>query len=321
MTKKMAKKPAAGQNVTRISKTSRRWLVAVDPFSDLDLQPMMRFAQGTAERAGAQVVGAYVLAPELLNWSGDYSGAWLKRYRPVAETKADQLGHKLNLDIEVVPARKSGLNHSVETLLKYGGKIKAEMLLVSTHARHGIERWVLGSFAESVVLSSKIPVIAINPTQRLPNAIRRIFVPTDLSPASIKFVLKVGDFAQRVNAGVDLFYRQPDPLDPMIQQGVYAVGGGWVSMQNYIDDSSKEAEQKLHKIEAGLRKRGLDAQSLVTTARGSSSLVNSIEEAAKARQADVIAVLTQSGPVAATMLGSVARGLVRTAPVPVMIFR
>ena len=324
MVKQEAKTSTAGHFVTRSQKSGTKqtkWVMAVDPFSDLNIKPVAGFVKALADRAGAKVYGTYVLAPEILNWTGEFSGPWLKRYKPVAEEKAEQLSNQLGLDIEVVPMRKSGLRSSVETLLKYSEKIKAECIVVSTHARSGLERWMLGSFAESVLLVAKVPVIAINPTQKIPAQIKKILVPTDLSPQSIKFILKVAAFAQRVGAHVDLFYRRPDPLDPMIQQGVYAVGGGWVSVQSYLDESTDAAQEQLRKIEAGLRKRGVDVSTVEVTASGASSLVDSIEVCAKQRQADMISVLTQSGPVAASVLGSVARALVRTSIVPVMIYR
>lgn len=315
MTKKQVTTKKAGQNVTG------RWVLAVDPFSDLDLKPAARFIKAVADKAGAKVFGTYVLGPETLNWSGNFSGEWLKRYKPIAMAKAAELSKKLNVDIEVVPMRKPGLAHSVETLVKYAGKIKADFIAVSSHSRSGLERWMLGSFAESVILTSKIPVLSMNPTQKLPTGIDKILVPTDLSAASLKFILKVGAFAQKMNAKVELFYRQPDPLDPMIQQGVYAVGGGWVSVQAYLDESVDEAKKTLQKYADGLGKRGILTDVVTVTAKDNESLVDTIERTAKERGSDTIAVLTQSGSVAATLLGSVARSLVRTSTVPVMIFR
>lgn len=325
MSKKRFKAPTTGQKVTpsarRETKRTTKWLFAVDPFSDLNYKAVTNFLQTAAASAGAEVYGAYVLAPEPLNWTGDFSGAWLKRYKPVAESQAEEFSAKLGIEVEVVPSRKAGLKHTVETLVKYAEKIGATCIVVCTHGRSGLERWVLGSFAESVLLTSKIPVVALNPTQPMPKEIGKIFVPTDLSPKSVKFILKVAEFATVVGASVKLFFRQPDPLDPMIQQGVYAVGGGWVSVQAYLDEGYQEDKKKLAKICEGIRKRGIDCDTLTAVAQGSSSLVNTIEESAQQHGADLIAVLTQSGPVAATLLGSVARGLVRTSPIPVLIYR
>jgi nucleotide-binding universal stress UspA family protein len=50
-------------------------------------------------------------------------------------------------------------------------------------------------------------------------------------------------------------------------------------------------------------------------------LIESIDNAAKTSHADMVSVLTQSGSWSAALLGSVARGLVRNASVPVLVSR
>ena len=320
---KHGKMPSPGQNDSRVTrrgtKSAKRWVLAIDPYSDINLKPVVAFVKTLAESAGAEVYGTYVLAPDSLNWMGEFNGPWLKRYKPVVEAKAKEMGAKLGIEIEVVPSRKTGLKSSVETLINYSKKIKAETILVSSHARTGFERWMLGSFAETVILATPIPVVVVNPSHKVPRGVQKIFVPTDLSPKSTKFITRVAEFAVETGAAVDLFYKMPDPLDPMIQQGVYAVGGGWVSVQSYLDDSAKESRLKLNTLAEKLRLLGLKVDTVIDSS--ASSLVEAIEKCANERNADLIAVLTQSGPVAATLLGSVARGLVRTSEVPVMIYR
>src|SRR5262245_39643181 len=98
MTKKRFKPVRMGQNATLMAK----WLLAVDPFSDLNYKVVADFVREEAHRAGAQVLGVYILAPDTLNWTGDFSGPWLKRYKPVAEQKAEELGRKLGIAVDVV---------------------------------------------------------------------------------------------------------------------------------------------------------------------------------------------------------------------------
>ncbi len=321
MEMKSSRQPVVGQKVTRRmargTSAADRWVLAIDPYSEMDFMPVARFIKSLAGEG--EVFGTHVLAPDSLNWMGDFSGPWLKRYKPVAEAQAKEMGAKLGIEIEVVPSRNAGLKGSVETLIRYAKKIKAENILVCTHARSGLERWFLGSFAESVILSSPIPVMVVNPSQKVPTKVRKILVPTDLSLKSSRFISKVSEFALKVGASVELFYKRPDPLDPMIQQGVYAVGGGWVSVQSYLDESAKESRLKLDTMAEKLRMQGLTVDTVVDST--TNSLVDAIEKTAEERNADVIAVLTQSGAIAATLLGSVARSLVRTSNIPIMIYR
>ena len=67
-------------------------------------------------------------------------------------------------------------------------KVKADCLVISTHARTGLERLAMGSFAETVILTSAVPVLVLNPANKVPVSVRKILVPTDLSKKSEKYL-------------------------------------------------------------------------------------------------------------------------------------
>ncbi len=50
-----------------------------------------------------------------------------------------------------------------ETILQTASEIKADVIVMSTHGRSGIQRWLLGSVADRVVTHSNIPVMLIRP--------------------------------------------------------------------------------------------------------------------------------------------------------------
>ncbi len=306
-----------GNNVSKGRVGGKKWILAVDPFSDLDVSRAITFAKNLAEQSGARLRGVYVLAPESLNWTGEFSGPWMNRYLPFAKEKASQVSQKFGVEIDVVPCQASGLRPSVRALVKHAKRWRADMILLSTHARTGVERWTLGSYAETLILSSTIPVMVINPTHTLPSVIKKILVPTDLSRKSERFVVSLTNFAKTTGAKVELFYKQSDPLDPMIQQGVYAVGGGWVSVQSYLDTEIDDRKKQLQKLCKALEAKGVKAS--ISFGDPTSSLVESINKCAKDQKVDMIALLTQAGPLEAAVLGSVARGLVRSSPIPVLI--
>lgn len=51
--------------------------------------------------------------------------------------------------------------HTVEQILMLAGEILADMIVIGTHGRKGLQRAVLGSTCEGVVRESEIPVLAI----------------------------------------------------------------------------------------------------------------------------------------------------------------
>jgi nucleotide-binding universal stress UspA family protein len=52
-----------------------------------------------------------------------------------------------------------------DALLDYAAKAGADLIVMSTHGRSGMERWLLGSVAERVMRGAKIPVMLIRPEQ------------------------------------------------------------------------------------------------------------------------------------------------------------
>ncbi|HMN69482.1 MAG TPA: universal stress protein [Bdellovibrionales bacterium] len=315
----------AKKRKTSIKKVSPRrtqgkiWVMALDPFADIDFNPLLRFARTTAEKAGAKLHVAYVLAPASLNWTGDFSGPWISKYRPVSQTKLDQILGESDLTGVVVPCKNSGQREAVKALLGYVRKVKAECVLISTHARSGLERLVGGSFAETLILTAKVPVMVTNPTCDIPNTVKKILMPTDLTDKGERFVKAMSDHAKRLGAEVVLYYKQPDPLDPIIQQGVYSLGGGWVSAQSYIESEIAFKTKEIEKMEALFRKYDVKATHVVDSSPG--DLIESINKAALDTGADMVSLRTRAGSWTASLLGSVARGLVRHAQIPVMVQR
>jgi nucleotide-binding universal stress UspA family protein len=313
------KRAGAVKKVSSRKRVGKKWLLAVDPFGDFDIAPIRDFIVPLAEASDAHVYAAYVLAPAALNWTGDFSGPWMKRYKPLASARLAEMFPSSVIEPTVIPCHSGGVRASVKAMVTFAQKVKAECIVISTHARSGLERWTMGSFAETLILASKIPVLVINPTHNLPHGLQRILVPTDLSKRSEKYALEVADWAKIFGAELIFFYKQPDPLDPIVQQGVYSLGGGWVSVQNYLEEEVGQMRKRLERLEATVKKKGVRARSLFDTS--ALSLIDSINQAAEEHEADLTTVLTESGPWTAALLGSVARGLVRTSPVPVLVKR
>lgn len=51
----------------------------------------------------------------------------------------------------------------VEKIIETGQKIKADLIIIGTHGRKGLDKILFGSVADGVVKQSPIPVLTINP--------------------------------------------------------------------------------------------------------------------------------------------------------------
>ncbi|MGQ4555304.1 universal stress protein [Halobellus sp. GM3] len=66
---------------------------------------------------------------------------------------------RLDLAIEVVDAVETG--DPVGTILEYAETVDADLIVMGTHGRRGLDRYLLGSTTERVVRLSSIPVLTL----------------------------------------------------------------------------------------------------------------------------------------------------------------
>lgn len=66
-------------------------------------------------------------------------------------------------DIAVQTVVVSG--RPAEEILDYANKNQVDLIIMSTHGRSGVSRWVLGSVTDRVVRNSKAPVLTITPRE------------------------------------------------------------------------------------------------------------------------------------------------------------
>ena len=86
----------------------------------------------------------------------------------------DVKGIKL-LPPHVIMIQDSSPKGRAQALVEYANETHALFIVAGTHARHGLPRLFLGSFAETVILHSDIPVITICPECLAPTSHHDIF--------------------------------------------------------------------------------------------------------------------------------------------------
>ncbi|MFD1687056.1 universal stress protein [Halobellus litoreus] len=72
-----------------------------------------------------------------------------------------------------------------EAIVEYSTQSGNELIVMPTHGRRGLQRFLLGSVTERVINTADVPVIAVNPgTQPLTYPCQELLVPTDGSRGS-----------------------------------------------------------------------------------------------------------------------------------------
>ena len=112
-----------------------------------------------------------------------------------------------------------GLSAS-EAIAESAGDLKCELIVMGTHGRRGFTHLLLGSVAEHVVRTARVPVLTVRPDSIVPPAgIRRILVPHDFSNHSTTAVEVAAAWARDLAAEVTLLHA----VEPVVYPEFYAV--------------------------------------------------------------------------------------------------
>lgn len=206
---------------------------------------------------------------------------------------------------------------AVDALLKYAKSRQADLIVVGTHSRKGLPRLFLGSFAETLLLRSKIPVLITHPEGKTSGLIQNIVFPTDLSAGSRRLFRRALKLAKACRARLTIVHGIPHPIEPLIQSGVSLLGGGWDPSSQLVTEAEEQARRALKSLVREASKAGVKTSCVLQPAP---LPVRDVILAAS-RKSDVIAMGAQSGSVAAALIGSITRQVVREARCPVWVIR
>jgi len=292
-------------------------LWALDPFSDLAKEsgPIHHFIERHFAMDHTPIELVYVLSPDGLNWTGTFSGPWVNRLKPYVEQAYAKLPFKA--DFKILPSPKVSLRSDVKKLCDYAKKEKAQILVLQTHGRRGVERFFLGSFAETVLLTSKVPVLLFNPEAELPKAVHRILLPVDLSPGSKAAAKKLIPYAKKLGAEVMIYHKMPDPIEPIVQSGVYMAGGGWINLEQFRTKDFGKRSKSCEDLVDLFKKSGVKAQAHVDDQPG--LIAERIRQSCEKNSCGMVAVLSQSGPIETLLMGSITRDLARELRHPLFV--
>jgi nucleotide-binding universal stress UspA family protein len=188
-----------------------------------------------------------------------------------------------------------------------------DLVVMSTHGRSGVGRWIYGSVADEIMRQANVPVLLVPasiaitwPTDRAP----RILVPLDGSLMAEEalettrvMAKTLGAELQLLEVKVPLTYTYADPAAYMIYE---------------VQEQEFDAQHYLETIAARLRADGL----AVTTFQAIGPAATMIASTAVEQGSDLIAMSTHaSGGVTRLLMGSVATGVIQHSSVPVMIVR
>lgn len=303
--------------------TIRKIIWAVDAFERRSLphKNAINALRIVSRKTGASILPVYVLSPAELNLSLEFTPPWIQQYQPAAKASLKELVQNSKLqnieEPKVLVQNIATKRKSVDALTAYAKKQNADLIVVATHARRGVARFFLGSFAETLILNAQLPVLVVGPKLIAKREFKRVLFPTDLGPVSEKTLLRLLPLVKQMGARLTLFHSAPSPVEPVVQSSIYLLGGAWVPVHRYFLEELSARKKKLQALAQKIKAHGFRVD--IDEDDTGDNISASILKVARNKKMDLVAMAGQSGAIASTLLGSITRQVVRHAGCPVWI--
>lgn len=210
--------------------------------------------------------------------------------------------------VHIVNHRTLSTTTAVDRFLKFARSEKADLVALFTYNKSGLQRMIMGSFAETAVHRSRIDLLLAGPKTKYPERIRSVLFSSDFSARSKRDLGRVLKLCKAMGAKLTVFH------------------SAQITYRWPFDDAGPEIRsyrQNVKKFEAWVQEECRKASvpcSVVVKAELEPIPELAIKEARRAK-ADLVVVSAKAGPLAALMGGSVTRNIVRHGVYPVLVLK
>lgn len=308
--------------------TLKKIIWSIDAFEEKeDLQAKAARVLGVFQnRTYAQIEPVFVLGATELNWPVDYSTEWMRELESNLRKHLEEVlmtagfPHVLTPKIIVEPLASTGA--AVEALLDYAKAQKADLIIVSSHGRRGLDRLFLGSFAETLLVHSSIPVLVIGASLKVESQLSHILFATELGDQAREVFRRSVSAAKQTGSTLTIYHAVPVPprivMDSGYYPSLYGVEGEMVSLEDFLQQETQLQTQRAQAWADWAKAEGVECRVSVETV--SAPVDELICRKAQEEGSDLIVMEAQSGGMKAALLGSTTRNVVRAAPCPVLVF-
>jgi nucleotide-binding universal stress UspA family protein len=268
----------------------------------------VRLAGALALKFGASLTAAHIVPSfAAFNYAfpGDVQEFEKKAFDEARKRLPEEIPQALHERVHTRTVVKAG--DVRDELLGVVGDEKADLVVMGTHGRRGVERFFIGSTTENMLRRIPVPVLTVSErgTARRTESpfdppFQRILYASDLSDASVAGLRYCGEFARSVGAHLSV-------LHVMEVRDTTAFG--------QMEDVRAQLAERLKATIASSGCSGMDITSAVAEGVPHTEILKYAEQI----HADLIALNLQSKSVLErALLGSTAERVIRSAAVPVL---
>ena len=273
------------------------------------------FSQGVS----LKIFPTTVIDPGYLGWPRDFAATWSETFSQMTEERLEEALKDIPLRGLEPPRILVSERHSRRVaalrLLDFAREMRADAILVTTHARRLLDRVMLGSFTETLLSLSTMPVLSVSPSVESLGKIERVFVPTDFSAGAKQAFRCAIELARPRGASLTLYHRIPNPIGAVAAAAVSMTGAAWPIYDQVlrIDESERRAAGDARAEEA--RSAGIPAD--VIFEKSATGLADAILAAAREYHASLLVNCVTSEAMRGVFHGAVVRQLLHGAHCPV----
>jgi nucleotide-binding universal stress UspA family protein len=196
------------------------------------------------------------------------------------------------------------------TIVSYADSHEIDLVVMPTHGRRGLKRFLIGSTTERVVRRASVPVLTIKPDDDLPDhPYENVLVPTDGSDCA----------KQALSTGIDVANAEDAALHLLSVISIESLG---LDVRSEIQLTA--LEERASNVVEDARALAADAgvDSVSTAVEQGGSIHRTILSYANEHGVDLVVAGTHGRTgFNRYVLGSVTEYLIRTSPVPVLTVR
>jgi nucleotide-binding universal stress UspA family protein len=282
------------------------------------------FIRQLVQMTGCVIQPVYILSESDLMYKKSDLFDFGSDYQTAAKNSLKELLSSLEIEELTEPTvlvqRAYRSDSDAELLSNFAFAVEADSICVCSHGKKGLERMFLGSFAETLLLKSKVPIIVIPSHLKKDIHLNQFIFPTDLKSESRTAFRSVVRMAKAFQAKLSLFHSVAHPIDSLLQSGVYLLGGGtWVPAHSYFGKNIDQQTRLAEAWASWANHQGVETDFVVDPTGG--SVQKALIALTQMKDAGFIVMEGISGPVESVMIGSVARQVIRASDRPVWIIR
>lgn len=210
----------------------------------------------------------------------------------------------------VIWREDASVRAQVMALLEDAREHGADLIALSTHARHGLDRAFLGSFAETLLLHSEIPVLVVPLIWRAKERIETVLFPYDCTDASDRVFGRAVSLSKRCGARLRVLHKMEDHSEAALTV--------FRPLPEFQDTQEREAKRRRDLVETlakSAREEGVGAEgSLVLDKQPIAPYLSALT-----KSCDVVVMAAQTHN-AEALIGSTTRYVVRHSHCPVLVF-